>query len=333
MANMTALIAARDAKLDEEDWCRGVAYVSEQTHSSVAKGLHMVGVAPGRIRTIPCHDDFTMDLDALERAICVDEQAGLKPFVIIATAGSTNTGAVGPLPQIADIAQAHNLWMHVDGAIGASVLLTRYRDMLRGIERADSLSWDAHKWLFQTYSCGMVLVRDERTLLSSFSTHPEYLKDLEESAQTTNPWDMGPELTRPARGLKLWFTLQVMGSDALSAAVEHGFDLARWAQDELEKNPMVQIVSPAQMAMFNFRYSPEGLSEEQKDVLNARVSHRIVESGDAGVFTTELKGMKVLRICCIHPETTEQVMRETVQRLNECCEVELEALRAEMDAE
>ena len=179
MANMTALIAARDAKLDEEDWCRGVAYVSEQTHSSVAKGLHMVGVAPGRIRTIPCHDDFTMDLDALERAICVDEQAGLKPFVIIATAGSTNTGVVGPLPQIADIAQAHNLWMHVDGAIGASVLLTRYRDMLRGIERADSLSWDAHKWLFQTYSCGMVLVRDERTLLNSFSTHPEYLKDLE----------------------------------------------------------------------------------------------------------------------------------------------------------
>lgn len=333
MANMTALIAARDAKLGEEDWCRGVAYVSEQTHSSVAKGLHMVGVAPGRIRTIPCHDDFTMDLDALERAICVDEQAGLKPFVIIATAGSTNTGAVGPLPQIADIAQAHNLWMHVDGAIGASVLLTRYRDMLRGIERADSLSWDAHKWLFQTYSCGMVLVRDERTLLNSFSTHPEYLKDLEESAQTTNPWDMGPELTRPARGLKLWFTLQVMGSDALSAAVEHGFDLARWAQDELEKNPMVQIVSPAQMAMLNFRYSPEGLSEEQKDVLNARISHRIVESGDAGVFTTELKGMKVLRICCIHPETTEQVMRETVQRLNECCEVELEALRAEMDAE
>ena len=205
--------------------------------------------------------------------------------------------------------------------------------MLRGIERADSLSWDAHKWLFQAYSCGMVLVRDERTLLSSFSTHPEYLKDLEESAQITNPWDMGPELTRPARGLKLWFTLQVMGSDALSAAVEHGFDLARWAQDELEKNPMVQIVSPAQMAMLNFRYSPEGLSEEQKDVLNARVSHRIVESGDAGVFTTELKGMKVLRICCIHPETTEQVMRETVQRLNECCEVELEALRAEMDAE
>lgn len=141
--------------------------------------------------------------------------------------------------------------MHVDGAIGASVLLTKYRGLLDGVELADSLSWDAHKWLFQTYSCGLVLVRDERKLLASFSTHPEYLKDLEEGARVTNPWDMGPELTRPARGLKLWFSLQVMGSDALSAAVEHGFDLVHWAQDEMLKNPMIEIVAPAQMAMVN----------------------------------------------------------------------------------
>ncbi|WP_195420194.1 aminotransferase class I/II-fold pyridoxal phosphate-dependent enzyme [Collinsella sp. D33t1_170424_A12] len=328
MANMTALVAARDAKLAEDEWCRGVAYVSEQTHSSVAKGLHMIGIAPSRIRVIPCHDeDFTMDLGALERAIVEDRDAGLKPFAIIATAGSTNTGAVGPLPQIADIARAYGLWMHVDGAIGASVLLTRYRDMLRGVERADSLSWDAHKWLFQTYSCGMVLVRDERTLLRSFNAHPEYLKDLEESAQITNPWDLGPELTRPARGLKLWFTLQVMGSDALSAAVEHGFDLARWAQDELERDERVQIVSPAQMAMINFRYAPAGLGEEELDRLNARISRRMVASGFAGVFTTELRGMKVLRICCIHPETTEDDMRETVRRLGALCDEGLAAMR------
>lgn len=177
------------------------------------------------------------------------------------TAGSTNTGAVDPLRDIAAIAREHDLWMHVDGAIGASVLLTKYRGLLDGVELADSLSWDAHKWLFQTYSCGLVLVRDERKLLASFSTHPEYLKDLEEGAWVTNPWDMGPELTRPARGLKLWFSLQVMGSDALSAAVEHGFDLVHWAQDEMLKNPMVEIVAPAQMAMVNFRYNPQGLSE------------------------------------------------------------------------
>ena len=266
-----------------------------------------------------------MDTEALERAIERDRESGLIPFAVIATAGSTNTGSVDPLYDIALIARRHGLWMHVDGAIGASVLLTKYRGMLDGIELADSLSWDAHKWLFQTYSCGLVLVRDERKLLKSFSTHPEYLKDLEDGAGITNPWDMSPELTRPARGLKLWFSLQVMGSNALSAAVEHGFDLARWAEDEMRANPMIEVVSPAQMAMVNFRYSPAGLTEDEKDRLNARISRRMIESGYAGVFTTELDGKKVLRICAIHPEAREEDMRETVRRLNAICEEELAA--------
>ncbi len=325
MANMTALVAARDEKLAPEDWRLGVAYISEQTHSSVAKGLHIVGIGADRVRTVPCHEDFTMDTEALERAIERDRESGLIPFAVIATAGSTNTGSVDPLRDIALIARRHGLWMHVDGAIGASVLLTKYRGMLDGIELADSLSWDAHKWLFQTYSCGLVLVRDERKLLKSFSTHPEYLKDLEDGAGITNPWDMSPELTRPARGLKLWFSLQVMGSDALSAAVEHGFDLARWAEDEMRANPMIEVVSPAQMAMVNFRYNPAGLTEDEKDRLNARISRRMIESGYAGVFTTELGGKKVLRICAIHPEAREEDMRETVRRLNAICEEELSA--------
>lgn len=322
MANMTALVAARDDRIQPEDWCRGVAYLSEQTHSSVAKGMHMVGIAPGNIRTIPCHEDFTMDVEALERAIERDRANGLVPFAVVATAGSTNTGAIDPLRAIARVCRANNLWMHVDGAIGASVLITKYRDLLDGVELADSLSWDAHKWLFQTYSCGIILVRDAQTLTASFSTHPEYLKDLE-GAQITNPWDMGPELTRPARGLKLWFTLQVMGSDALSAAVEHGFDLARWAQDEMRREPLIEVVFPAQMAMVNFRYSPEGMDEAAKDALNARISRRMIESGYAGVFTTELYGKKVLRICALHPEATEHDMRETVRRLTAICREEL----------
>lgn len=248
---------------------------------------------------------------------------GHRSWNAISSSGSTNTGAVDPLRDIAAIAREHDLWVYVDGAIGASVLLTKYRGLLDGVELADSLSWDAHKWLFQTYSCGLVLVRDERKLLASFSTHPEYLKDLEEGARVTNPWDMGPELTRPARGLKLWFSLQVMGSDALSAAVEHGFDLVHWAQDEMLKNPMIEIVAPAQMAMVNFRYNPQGLSEAEKDELNACISRRMLESGYAGVFTTELKGKKVLRICAIHPEACEDDMRETIRRLNTICEEEL----------
>ncbi len=314
MANMTALAAARDAMLHEDAWSAGVVYVSDQTHSSVAKALHIIGIKREHVRIIPCDEHFRMDVDKLADAIDMDRRSGLVPFVVVATAGSTNTGSVDPLERIGQVCRDKGLWMHVDGAFGASALLTRHRDMLRGIEMADSLSWDAHKWLFQTYSCGMVLVRDRATLLKSFSTHPEYLRDLEGS-QLPNPWDMGPELTRPARGLKLWFTVQVMGSRGLSEAIEHGFELARWAEDELRRDPDAQVVSPAQMAMVGFRFAPRGVPAEQLDELNARVSRRMLESNYAGIFTTELNGMKVLRICAIHPRAKEEDVRSTVQML------------------
>ena len=315
MANFTALIAARDTVLDEQDWGRAVAYVSDQTHSSNAKALRMIGVTDARIRVIPTDGAYRMKVNELEAAIAADRAAGLAPFAVIASAGTTNTGSVDPLREIAAVCRAAGLWMHVDGAFGASALLTRYRDMLDGVELADSLSWDAHKWLFQTYSCSMLLVRDEHTLLKSFSAHPEYLKDLEDDACLVNPWDLGPELTRPARGLKLWFTLQVMGEKGMADCVEHGFTLARWAEDELRRTPDAEIVAPAQMAMVNFRFAPAGLDEEQLADLNLQVSRRMLESGYAGVFTTELGGKKCLRICAIHPRTSEDEMRETVRRL------------------
>ena len=327
MANLTALAAARDAMLSERDWGRGVAYVSEQTHSSVAKGLHIIGIPREHVRAVPCDGAWRMDVSALEQAIEADRAAGLIPFAVVGTAGSTNTGSVDPLREIACVCRERHLWMHVDGAFGASVLITRYRDMLDGVELADSLSWDAHKWLFQTYSCGMVLVRDRTCLLNTYSTHPEYLKDLEDTADLVNPWDLGPELTRPARGLKLWFTLQAMGSTGLAEAVEHGFALARWVEDECRRNPDIEIVSPAQMAMVNFRYAPSGLAEAQLDALNLDISRRMIESGYAGVFTTELDGKKVLRICAIHPEAKEEDMRGTVRRLNEICAEVLEEMR------
>lgn len=317
MANLTALAAARDAVLDEVNWGRGVAYVSEQTHSSVAKGLHIVGIPRGNVRAVPCDGAWRMDVAALERAIEDDLAAGLRPFVVVATAGSTNTGSVDPLREVARVCRERGLWMHVDGAFGASVLLTRHRALLDGVELADSLSWDAHKWLFQTYSCGMVLVRDRRRLVSTYAAHPEYLADLLEGADVVNPWDLGPELTRPVRGLKLWFTLQVMGAEGLAEAVEHGFDLARWAEDEARGTSGVEIVSPAQMAMVNFRFVERDLAPAELDALNAEVSRRMVESGYAGVFTTELAGVRCLRICAIHPQASEEDMRSTVRRLAE----------------
>lgn len=318
MANLTALTIARDKILGENRWHLGTAYVSEQTHSSVAKGLHIIGIPDSHIRKIAVDEEFRMDVRHLEQAIQEDLENGLLPFAVIASAGTTNTGSVDPFVEISAICKKHHIWMHVDGAFGASVLLCRqYRHLLKGIELADSLSWDAHKWLFQTYGCGMVLVNDKSNMVKTFHSHPEYLKDLDTEEEYLNPWNLGVELTRPARGLKLWLTLQVMGSSAVSDAIAHGFHLAECAQQELVKNRDVEIVSPARLATLNFRYAPAGLSEKQKDELNLRISREIIASGFAGIFTTELNGKKVLRICAIRPDTTQADIRQIIRRLND----------------
>ncbi|KNF08479.1 L-2,4-diaminobutyrate decarboxylase [Gottschalkia purinilytica] len=318
MANMTALTAARDTILKEEKQHLGVAYVSDQTHSSVAKGLRIIGIPNSRIRKIPTDPWFRMDIEQLKATIERDILDGLIPFVVIASAGTTNTGSIDPLEEISSLCHNYGMWMHVDGAYGASVLLTKkYKHLLKGIENADSISWDAHKWLFQTYGCGMVLVKDRLNLFNSFNTHPEYLKDLEAEENQVNYGDMGIELTRPARGLKLWFTLQVMGSYAIAEAIEHGFQLAEWAEDELKKKKDWEIISHAQLAIINFRFAPSGITEEQIDELNKNISKAIINNGYAGVFTTELNGKKVLRICAIHPDAKESDMRNTMRLMNE----------------
>lgn len=317
IANMTALIAARDKILPADKLSLGVAYVSDQTHSSVTKGLRMIGIPNHRIRKIRTDSSFRMDPSQLELAIQSDSSNGFIPFVVIATAGTTNTGSIDPLEEISNICQKYHLWMHVDGAYGASILLSKkYKHLLKGIEYSDSISWDAHKWLFQTYGCSMVLIKDKKNLLNSFSTHPEYLNDLEMEQEDKNAWDMGIELTRPARSLKLWLTIQVLGCDALGNAIEHGFQLAQWAEEELRKERVIEIISPAQLAIVTFRYAPNHLTEKQRDQLNQNISKKMLEDGYAGIFTTELNGKKVLRICCIHPDTTKMDILHTVSLLN-----------------
>ncbi len=317
MANLTALTAARDTKLTYAERELGVAYVSDQTHSSVAKGLHIIGFRPDQVRSIPSDSAFRMKIPELKKAIEADLAAGRKPFAVVATAGTTNTGSIDPLEEIADICESYGLWMHVDGAYGASVLVSNtHRGLLKGVERSDSLSWDAHKWLMQTYGCSAVLVRDPAHLARTFAVHPEYLKDA--SAGEVNFWDLGPELTRPARSLKLWITLQIMGSDAMSAMIDHGFELAKTAEAALRRLPDWEIISPAAQAVINFRCAPAGMSEQALDQLNQKISREISDSGFAQVLTTELNGKKVLRICALNPATTKEDMLETVELLDRC---------------
>ena len=317
MANITALTAARDRKLNEDTLHLGVAYVSDQTHSSVAKGLRVIGIGENRIRKIKTDDKFQMRMDDLRDTVEQDIKDGYIPFVVIGTAGTTNTGSVDPLKEIAELCEKYKIWFHVDGAFGGSVLVSEeYRYLLDGIELADSISWDAHKWLFQTYGCAAVIAKDVKDLYRSFHVNPEYLKDIESNSDFVNMWDIGIELTRPARGLKLWMTLQILGSELIGSAIEQGFQLAKWAQEEIEMKKDWEIISPAQMSIVNFRYAPSDLTEEEKDRLNEKVSERINKSGYAAMFTTILKGKKVLRLCAIHPETTHEDIKTTMQLID-----------------
>lgn len=321
IANLTALTAARDAKLTFNERTNAVIYVSDQTHSSVAKGLHIIGFANSQIHTVATDEGFRMDVDALSSAVKQDIAEGKKPFAVVASAGTTNTGSVDPLNAIADICESYGMWMHVDGAYGASALLSETHSReLAGIERSDSLSWDAHKWMAQTYGCSVVLVRDRKTLVNSFDAHPEYLKDAEASPNSIEFWDLGPELTRPARGLKLWITLQVLGSDEMGRIFDHGCGMAEFAERTVRSLPGWEIVSTAKLGIVNFRYAPSDISSEaERDAINHRAAAELTRSGFAQVFTTELHGHKVIRLCTINPRTTEEDIKETVKRLDALC--------------
>jgi len=318
MANLTALVAARDKKLSFGSIHLGIAYVSEQTHSSIKKALKIAGISPKHIRRIGVDSQYRMNMEELEEVIKEDVEEGLQPFVIIASAGTTNTGSVDPMEAVHKLCEKYNMWMHVDGAFGASILLAEnYRYLLQGIEYADSLSWDAHKWLFQTYGCGIVLVKEKKNLARSFHTNPEYLRDLEINDDEINYWDIGMELTRPARGLKFWFTLQTMGSGEISRRIEWGIHLAEYAKELLGGLNNWQVVSEPQLAIINFRYVPSGFSEQEIDELNSYISQLAVQDNYTGVFTTVLNDQVVLRICSINPSTTEADIEQTVAKLDD----------------
>ena len=317
MANMSAMVAARDNKLDPNDFNKGVIYFSNQTHSSNEKGLKIIGFRKDQIVKIDVDDDFKIRLDLLEEAIKKDLSEGKKPFAIIGNLGTTNTGGIDPLEKLADISEKYNLWFHIDGAYGGSTLVSPiYRALAKGVERSDSLSWDTHKWLMQTYSCSTLIVRDKTNLLNSFTEHPEYLADVT-SSEHNDSWDLGPEMSRPHRSLKLWYTLQATGTDLLEELIEYTFYNANLVKKELLKLPDWEIISNPSCGTINFRYAPPGLSSEELDILTDTISKEIIKSGLAYIVTTTLKGKKTLRMCLINANTTESDILESIKILNE----------------
>lgn len=312
MANLTALAAARTAVLGDD--VRGArVYVSDQTHGSVAKGLRVLGFPAEALVRVPSDERFALRADALAEAIAADRAAGRRPFCAVATAGTTNTGAVDPLEAIADRCAREGLWMHVDGAYGAAAAFSpRTRPRLAGLARADSVSLDPHKWLFTPYECACVLVREGAALTDAFAAPADYLAD----TVTDEPdfSDQGVQLTRSFRALKVWMTFQVFGTDALAAAIDAGVAQAERVQRRLEAMPGWELAAPASMGICAFRYAPAGLADP--DALNFGLVPRLLATGEAMVTSTVLRGRRYLRMCTINPRTTEADLDRTLERLD-----------------
>ena len=316
MANMTALAVARHIKLG--DRIEGAAvYFSDQTHSSIERGLRVLGFQDHQMHKIQSDDCFRLDVSALQRAVKADRASGRLPFCVVANAGTTNTGAIDPLPALADYCHQEGLWLHVDGAYGAAaVFCERGQALLEGLARVDSMSLDPHKWLFQPYEIGCVLVREERWLKETFHILPEYLADIERREGEVNFCDRGIQLTRGFRALKLWMSFQVFGRAGFQEAVNRGFEMSEIAEAAVRELPNWQVVTPAQMGVVTFRCVPEGLSPEKLNRLNRELVDEMIADGFAMISSTMLRGQTVLRMCTINPRTIKADVRETIERLD-----------------
>lgn len=316
IATLSAIIAARTAKLKHKDFLKGTIYFSNQTHSSVEKALRMLGFADEQIIKIETDEDFKVRTDLMEEAIVRDIKAGKKPFLIVGNLGTTNTGSIDPLNELADIKDKYNLWMHVDGAYGGSSLISPiYRNLSKGIERSDSLTWDSHKWLMQNYSCSTLIAKDKQNLLNAFTEHPEYLADVS-SSEHNDAWDLGPEMTRPHRAIKLWYTVQALGTDLLEEIIDYSFENSRIVFNMLKEKENWEIISKPSCGTINFRYHPDNYSEEELDKLTMKISEEIIKTNYSYIVTTTLRNKKVLRMCMINSNTDINDVTSTVELLD-----------------
>ena len=310
MANLTALAVARHVKLGEQPEGATV-YFSDQAHSSLEKALRVIGVPGANARKIPSDPDYRLPVNELAKWVAQDRAAGKRPFCVIASAGTTNTGAIDPLPELSAFCREQDLWLHIDGAYGAAAAISeRGRKLLAGIDLADSLSLDPHKWLFQPFEIGCVLMRDIAHLRDTFRILPEYLKDTQQHSAEFNFTDHGLQLTRSFRALKLWMSIKVFGMAAFRAAIDRGFAQAEFVEARLRSMPGWEIVTPAYMGIVCFRYA------NADDAAHLRLVQRVLQDGFALITSTVLSQRTVLRTCTINPRTTDDDIDQSLQRLD-----------------
>jgi aromatic-L-amino-acid/L-tryptophan decarboxylase len=315
MANLTAVAVALQERAGPER-PRATVYLSDEAHSSVQRALAVAGVAPRHIRVLASDGEQRLVPADLEVAIAADRAAGRLPACVIATAGSTGTGAVDPLEELRSVCDSEGVWLHVDGAYGAGAMLSpQGRARLGGLELADSLTLDPHKWLFQPLEAGCLLVRDGAALERTFRVAPDYLSAAAPAGSEVNFADRGIQLTRGFRALKLWMSLKVFGAAAFRGAIEHGLALAEHAEQQLTRHPSWEVVTPAQLGIVTFVPSAPGASPDELDEICARLASAALDDGFAFLSTHRVRGRTALRLCTINPRTTREDVERTIDRL------------------
>jgi glutamate/tyrosine decarboxylase-like PLP-dependent enzyme len=315
MANFSALTAARtavDPHIAHTGTRRGgplQVYVSGETHFSIAKAARLLGIGSENVQTIPTDAALRMDVSELDRRITADRRDGRQPMCIVASAGTVNTGVVDPIAEIAGVAERHHTWLHVDGAYGGlAALAPSAKDLFAGIERADSVSLDPHKWLYTSIGCGCVLYRNPRTATDAFAQHAEYTRPVGLSRDEAFAfWDLGPELSRPFRALTVWLQIKLWGAKKIAAAIESNMACARYFGSLVEDSADFELLAPVGLSIFCFRYRPPDYSGDL-DALNERVLIRLQRGGRSYLSNAQIGGKFALRGCVLNYRTTSSDM-------------------------
>ena len=307
MANLAAIAAARQAKDDSSGRLR--IYASSETHFSIAKAAALLGIGRENVRLVDVDECFKIRVDDLVAKITADLEAGYLPFCVVANAGTVNTGAVDPLAEIREIADRFQLWMHVDGSYGAfAVLAKSARKLFAGLERADSIALDPHKWLYLPVDVGCVIYRAPEIARAAFAHEAEYTRIIGEKADEAFAfWDYGPELSRRFRALKVWMLLKGVGLDSLGEAIESNLACARYLESMVRASDDFEMVAPVELSIFCFRHVPVQLrnkSPQAIDAFNERLLIALQRDGSSYLSNATLAGRFALRGCVLNYRTT-----------------------------
>lgn len=319
IANLIAIVTARDTKsINSGNIRRSVIYLSQQTHHSVQKAIRIAGLNECVLRYVEMDAGYRMQADKLENDIRSDKENGLNPFLIVASAGTTDVGAVDPLQRIGDIAAENGLWLHVDAAYGGFFILTAEgKQKLAGIEKADSICIDPHKGLFLPYGLGAVIVRDMESLRNSHYYLATYLQDAQGPADEISPSDLSPELTKHFRGLRLWLPLKLLGAKPFVAALEEKLLLAKYFYREIQKLGFETSCEP-ELSVVTYRWIPK---TGDPDEFNKRLVEEVLKDGRVFISSTMLNGKYTLRLAILSFRTHLKTIQLTLEILREKVEM------------